>query len=93
LIHALSHPDRGYLAELRNRDWYREFLLALSEREEIWKPLPRELAAWWRLRDTAADDEPSVSRGIIRIGASADEVDLEPHVSAERLPSDRRFSP
>jgi peptidoglycan/xylan/chitin deacetylase (PgdA/CDA1 family) len=90
LIHTLSHPDRGYLAERRNRDWYREFLLALSERDEIWKPLPRELAAWWRLRDTAEADEPRVSRGIIRIGDSADEVELQPPVASESLPSDRR---
>jgi peptidoglycan/xylan/chitin deacetylase (PgdA/CDA1 family) len=93
LIHILSHPDRGYLAEPRNRDWYRECLLALSERDEIWKPLPRELAAWWRLRDTADEDEPRVSRGIIRIGDSADEVQLQPPVAAETPPSDRRFSP
>ena len=90
LIHTLSHPDRGYLAERRHRDRYREFLLALSERDEIWKPLPRELAAWWRLRDTAEADEPRVSRGIIRIGDSADEVELQPPVASERLPSDRR---
>jgi hypothetical protein len=90
LIHTLSHPDRGYLAEPRNRDWYREFLLTLSERDEIWKPLPRELAAWWRLRDTADEDEPRVSRGIIRIGDSADEVQLQPSVTVERLPRDPR---
>jgi peptidoglycan/xylan/chitin deacetylase (PgdA/CDA1 family) len=90
LIHTLSHPDRGYLAEPQNRDRYREFLLALSERDEIWKALPRELAAWWRLRDTAEADEPRVSRGTIRIGDSADEVELQPPVAADRLPSDRR---
>jgi peptidoglycan/xylan/chitin deacetylase (PgdA/CDA1 family) len=93
LIHALSHPDRGYLAEPRNRDWYREFLLALSEREEIWKPLPREVAAWWRLRDGAEEDEPRLSPGVIRMGDSTDEVELQPPAAAERLPSDRRLSP
>lgn len=50
LIQVLSHPDHGYLGEAGNRDRYREFLVALSERDEIWKPLPRELAAWWRPR-------------------------------------------
>jgi hypothetical protein len=33
-----------------------------------------------------------VSRGIIRIGDSADEVELQPPVP-ERLPSDRHLSP
>jgi peptidoglycan/xylan/chitin deacetylase (PgdA/CDA1 family) len=89
LIHTLSHPDRGYLADPRNRDRYREFLAALSERVDIWKPLPREVAAWWRLRDTAEEDETRVSRGIIRIGEAADEVALEPPTRAEELSSDR----
>ena len=93
LIHALSHPDRGYLAEPRNRNSYREFLLAFSERDEIWKPLPRDLAAWWRLRDKGEAEEASLSRGIIRIGDSVDEVELQPPAALEELPSDPRFSP
>jgi peptidoglycan/xylan/chitin deacetylase (PgdA/CDA1 family) len=92
LIHTVSHPDRGYLAEPRNRDWYREFLLTFSERDEIWKPLPRDLAAWWRLRDTAEADESRMSPGTIRIGDSADEVELQPSVTGEKLPSDPRFA-
>ena len=87
LIHTLSHPDRGYLGDPGNRDRYREFLVALSERNEIWKPLPRELAAWWRLRDTAGADEPRVPHGIIRIGEAADEVELQPPAEAERVSS------
>jgi peptidoglycan/xylan/chitin deacetylase (PgdA/CDA1 family) len=90
LIHSLSHPDPGYLGDLGNRDRYREFLVALSERDEIWKPLPRELVAWWRLRDTAEADEQGVSRAIIRIGEAADEVELRPPAGVETLPSDRR---
>jgi peptidoglycan/xylan/chitin deacetylase (PgdA/CDA1 family) len=89
LIHSLSHPDPGYLGDRGNRDHYREFLVALSEREEIWKPLPRELAAWWRLRDTADADENGVARATIRIDESADEVQLIPPAGAE-APSDRR---
>lgn len=90
LIHTISHPDREYLGDPRNRDRYREFLAALSERDEIWKPLPRELAAWWRLRDTAEADEQGVSRAVIRIGDAADEVELRPPDAAVSLPSDRR---
>jgi peptidoglycan/xylan/chitin deacetylase (PgdA/CDA1 family) len=93
MIHVLSHPDRGYLAEPRNRERYREFLLAFSDRDEIWKPLPRDLAAWWRLRDKAETEEASLSRGIIRVGESADEVELRPPVAVERLLSDPEFSP
>jgi peptidoglycan/xylan/chitin deacetylase (PgdA/CDA1 family) len=89
LIHSLSHPDPGYLGDAANRDRYREFLVALSERDEIWKPLPRELAAWWRTRDTAKGDENGVMRGIIRIGESADEAQLIPPPTAEALSSDR----
>jgi peptidoglycan/xylan/chitin deacetylase (PgdA/CDA1 family) len=90
LVHVLSHPDRGYLAAAQKRDCYRELLVALSERDEIWKPLPRELAAWWRLRDTATADESHVSRATIRIGETADEVELRPPATAGRLPTDRR---
>jgi peptidoglycan/xylan/chitin deacetylase (PgdA/CDA1 family) len=90
LIHALTHPDRGYLGDAVNRERYREFLLALAERDEIWKPLPRELANWWRLRDAAGAHDPQVGRGTIRIGETADEVELEPPSGAEALPGERR---
>ena len=86
LIHALSHPDRGYLGNPRNRDCYREFLVALSERDEIWKPLPRELAAWWRRRDKGDVDELPVSRATVCINDGADEVEFRP--PAERQPID-----
>jgi peptidoglycan/xylan/chitin deacetylase (PgdA/CDA1 family) len=90
LIHSLTHPDSGYLGDAAKRDHYREFLVALSERDEIWKPLPRELAAWWRIRDSGEVDESGVMRAIIRIGESADEVQLIPPAGAEAVPSDRR---
>jgi peptidoglycan/xylan/chitin deacetylase (PgdA/CDA1 family) len=90
LIHSLSHPDRGYLGDPDNRARYREFLIALSERDEIWKPLPRELAAWWRTRDAADVDDEGVRRAVIRIGETADEVELQPPAAAETVPSDSR---
>jgi peptidoglycan/xylan/chitin deacetylase (PgdA/CDA1 family) len=90
LIHVLSHPDPGYLGDPVNRDRYRELLVALSERDEIWKPLPRELADWWRLRDTAETNEPQISRGIVRIGETVDEVEFQPPARAETLQNDSR---
>jgi peptidoglycan/xylan/chitin deacetylase (PgdA/CDA1 family) len=89
LIHSLSHPDPGYLGDPGNRDRYREFLVALSERDGIWKPLPRELAAWWRFRDAAEVDDAGVSRATVRIGEAADEVELRPP-TGEKLSSDWR---
>lgn len=85
LIQAVTHPDPGYLGDPLNRDRYRDLLIALSEREEIWKPLPRELASWWRLRDTAEGDEPQLSHGTVRIGETPDEVELEPPPLAGRV--------
>jgi peptidoglycan/xylan/chitin deacetylase (PgdA/CDA1 family) len=78
LIHVLSHPDRGYLGDAANRDRYREFLVAFSERDELWKPLPRDLAAWWRRRDRprADEDDPGLGSGVVTIGDAADEVDF-----------------
>ena len=90
LIHSLTHPDRGYLGDAVHRERYREFLLALAERDEIWKPLPRELANWWRLRDAAGSDEPQARRGTIRIGETADEVELEPPAGGEGPTRERR---
>ena len=84
LVQTLTHPDPGYLGDPPKRDHYRELLVALSEREEIWKALPREAAAWWRARDTARAHEPQVDHGVIRIGDTVDEVELEPQSLAKR---------
>jgi peptidoglycan/xylan/chitin deacetylase (PgdA/CDA1 family) len=76
LIQAVTHPDPGYLGDPVNRGRYDEFLEVLSERNEIWKPLPREVARWWRRRDTARADDPSVGHGVIRIGENLDEIEV-----------------
>jgi peptidoglycan/xylan/chitin deacetylase (PgdA/CDA1 family) len=78
LVAALTHPDPGYLGDRRNRERYRDFLVAASEIEALWKPLPREVADWWRLRDAAEADNPEVSRGVVRMGETADDVEFEP---------------
>lgn len=51
LISFLAHPD--YLIEPRARAVYKELLGHLSQmvlRENIWAPLPSEVARWWRAR-------------------------------------------
>ncbi len=51
LIHCVSHPDPGYLGNLEKRAIYRDFLVAMAQRERVWRALPRDVAAWWRHRD------------------------------------------
>lgn len=66
LVHCLSHPDPGYLGDADKRAFYVEFLDAVGERHLVWRALPRDIAAWWRRRETAADTEPGLSRGMMR---------------------------
>jgi peptidoglycan/xylan/chitin deacetylase (PgdA/CDA1 family) len=51
LIELLSHPDRGYLGDRRKRALYELTLDVIAANDRLWKPLPRELASWWRKRD------------------------------------------
>jgi hypothetical protein len=88
LVQALTHPDPGYLGDPAKRDCYKDLLVALSELDEIWKALPREVASWWRARDAGGENEPKVSHGIVRIGETLDEVEFEPPSLAERVPGD-----
>jgi hypothetical protein len=47
----IIHPD--YIIPEKARNVYRELLLYLSElrsKGETWIALPKEVAAWWRLR-------------------------------------------
>jgi peptidoglycan/xylan/chitin deacetylase (PgdA/CDA1 family) len=65
LIQCLSHPDPGYLGDPGKRAFYTELLDALAEKPQLWKPLPRELADWWRRRD-AVEPADDLSYGLIR---------------------------
>jgi len=56
-----------------------ELLDALAERPQLWKPLPRDLAAWWRQRD-AGDPAADLSYGIIRKEGDGPFASLEPPV-------------
>ena len=45
----ITHPD--YLDLPGMRKIYPEFLMAMKRQPDYWHALPREVAAWWRLRD------------------------------------------
>jgi peptidoglycan/xylan/chitin deacetylase (PgdA/CDA1 family) len=72
LIQFITHPDRGYLGDTRNRALYIELLTALDARSRLWRALPHEVAGWWkrRMRATAADEDMSLG-SIRRDGDSA----------------------
>lgn len=44
-----SHPD--YLKTKRTWDVYHDFLVYMKQRESFWHALPREVAAWWQMRN------------------------------------------
>ncbi|TWU34949.1 polysaccharide deacetylase family protein [Novipirellula artificiosorum] len=45
----ITHPD--YLDSPQRIDVYRQFLDFLAEQSDCWTVLPREITAWWRIRD------------------------------------------
>ena len=52
-IQALTHPDPGYLGEAGNARLYETFLERMAEQADLWNALPRDIARWWRRRDSA----------------------------------------
>ncbi len=48
LINIIVHPD--YVVEQKFLDRYEAFLAFLSERDDGWRALPRDIARWWRQR-------------------------------------------
>ncbi len=86
LVQCLSHPDPGYLGDTRKRALYTQFLEAAADRAGLWKALPRDVAAWWRVRDAGIEHPDwqvdtgrawssgeSDSRGEIRLEPPANE--------------------
>jgi hypothetical protein len=67
LVQCLSHPDPGYLGDADKRASYAAFLDEVAARETLWTPLPREVAEWWRRRDTS-----DVPLGVARLGADGE---------------------
>jgi hypothetical protein len=86
LVQCLSHPDPGYLGDRAKRDLYAEFLDSVVDKQSLWKPLPREVAAWWRHRETANVTDPDLSFGTIRRDASSPFASLEPPATASPDP-------
>ena len=78
LIQCPSHPDPGYLGDQDKRALYAEFLDVVSARPALWKPLPRELAAWWRERDTAVEPLDRAGTGVARYDQDRRDVVLTP---------------
>ena len=80
LIQCVSHPDAGYLGDADKRALYREFLVAMKERDEVWHALPRDVATWWRGRDQGNDDR--IREGTAVLAGDGLAVDFVPPVSA-----------
>ena len=66
LLQFVTHPDPGYLGDSDKRALYVELLDAVSTRDDLWHALPREIAAWWRQRDSA-DEPQSLAVGFARL--------------------------
>lgn len=58
MVLLLTHPD--YMDSVRRLDLYDRFLGQLNEQEGVWNATPREVARWWKFRDSVAiQNEPS----------------------------------
>jgi hypothetical protein len=66
LVQCITHPDPGYLGEPGNRRLYEDFLTVVAQRSGLWSALPRDVAAWWRRRDSGAFQD-----GEARVGTFA----------------------
>lgn len=81
LIQCVTHPDPGYLGDPPKRAIYAEFLRGMAERPAVWRALPRDAAAWWRLRDAEAAEDGRLTTGIVEIGEDAMTVRIHPPTS------------
>ena len=81
LIQCVTHSDDGYLGDPKQRAHYREFLAAMAERDDVWRALPHEVAAWWRERD-AAEKTDRITDGIVRRGETHEDVSFARATSA-----------
>jgi peptidoglycan/xylan/chitin deacetylase (PgdA/CDA1 family) len=50
LVNLITHPD--YMLRPERLDLYEQFLVFLKGRDDGWHALPRDVAAWWRVRAT-----------------------------------------
>lgn len=63
LVNLITHPD--YLVDQRKLDMYERFLAFLAARRNCWHALPREVAGWWRARETMSVDADGVDARIL----------------------------
>ncbi len=75
MVECLTHPDPGYLGDAEKRALNAEFLHVLRERSGIWHALPRDVARWWRLRDSGMSAD--MCAGVARTGHEPREVAFE----------------
>ena len=81
LIELLTHPDPGYLGDRPKRALYVEFLDSVRDRSELWKPLPREVATWWRQRDARAEGAWPLATGRAALDEETGGVTLGPQAA------------
>jgi peptidoglycan/xylan/chitin deacetylase (PgdA/CDA1 family) len=67
LAQVLTHPDPGYLGDARKRRLYIEFLDAVIDRGNLWRPLPRDVATWWRQRASLREEPPNLTAGTVAV--------------------------
>lgn len=75
LVQSVTHPDPGYLGEPAHRALFVEFLDAMRERDGMWHALPRDVARWWRRRDSG---NAAFVAGTVRAGTAAGETEILP---------------
>lgn len=81
LAQLLSHPDRGYLGDSHKRAIYVDFLDAARERTKLWKPLPCEVAEWWRQRDSGSAGRWEIAQGRALLDSQTGDVVLGPQAA------------
>jgi hypothetical protein len=82
LVQLLTHPDPGYLGERSKRALYVDFLDWIGERSsQLWTPLPREIAQWWRQRDARAKGTWAIALGRASLDEDTREVTLAPQAA------------
>jgi peptidoglycan/xylan/chitin deacetylase (PgdA/CDA1 family) len=72
----ITHPD--YMLDEPLLEAYRRFLARYRDDAEVWKPLPREVSAWWRRRAASTIERdgggwriagPAADEGRVLLGA------------------------
>jgi peptidoglycan/xylan/chitin deacetylase (PgdA/CDA1 family) len=81
LVQLVTHPDPGYLGDRSKRALYVEFLDLIRESSGLWKPLPREVAQWWRQRDARDAGAWSIGVGRAFLDQETQQVTLEPQAA------------